>query len=139
MSNLPIFRPSFGNRPDQLVGRDETLQEILDGLKSYPGSAERATLLIGQRGMGKTAMLLEIAERAQELDYVVARTTCGDAMVDNLIEVLQRAGSQFVKEDKKPIKGFTRLLRGAHLHRRRPALFRLPRETRDDLRAPCAS
>ena len=107
MSNLPIFRPSFGNRPDQLVGRDETLQEILDGLKSYPGSAERATLLIGQRGMGKTAMLLEIAERAQELDYVVARTTCGDAMVDNLIEVLQRAGSQFVKEDKKPIKGFT--------------------------------
>ena len=107
MSNLPIFRPSFGNRPDQLVGRDETLQVILDGLKSYPGSAERATLLIGQRGMGKTAMLLEIAERAQELDYVVARTTCGDAMLENLIEVLQRAGSQFVKEGKKPIKGFT--------------------------------
>ena len=107
MPDKPIFQPSFGNKPDRIVGRDEVLQEITEGLQSYPGSAERATFLMGQRGMGKTALLLETAERSKEFGYVAVRLTCGEAMLVNLIDMLQRAGSEFVRERRKPVKGFT--------------------------------
>lgn len=101
----PVFRPSFGNRPDQLVGRDDVIDKIIEGLNSYVGNAERATLIVGQRGMGKTALLLETADRARTFDYVAVRVTCGESMLDNLIELLQKEGSEFIKEKKVPIKG----------------------------------
>lgn len=107
MDTRPVFRPSFGNRPDRLIGRDDVLEKVTDGLQSYSGSAERATLLVGQRGMGKTALLLEIGDRAASLDYVTARVTCNERMLDNLIEMLQRSGEQFIREKKSPIKGFS--------------------------------
>ena len=102
----PIFQPSFGNRPEQLIGRNDILDQLTSDLQSYPGSAERATLIVGQRGMGKTALLIELAERAKNHDFITARVTCGETMLDNLIEMLQRAGAGFIRDQKSPIKGF---------------------------------
>ena len=107
MNDRPIFQPSFGNRPEQLIGRDEVLAGLINDLQTYPGSYERATLLVGQRGMGKTALLLEIADRAKSINYITARVTCGENMLDNLIEMLQRAGESVIREQKNPIKGFS--------------------------------
>ena len=100
-----IFRPSFGNRPDQMIGRDGIIEQIMGGLQSYPGSAERSVLLIGQRGMGKTALLLELADRAIRLDYVAVRVTCGETMLDNLIELLQREGAQYIRDSRRSVRG----------------------------------
>ena len=44
------FVPAFGNRPRNLVGREEILQIFQDNLQSLPGSRERSTLILGQRG-----------------------------------------------------------------------------------------
>ena len=107
MEKKLVFRPSFGNRPDQLIGRDEVLQQVTEGLQSYRGSAERAMLLVGQRGMGKTALLIETGDRAAAIGYVVARVTCNESMLENLIEMLQRAGERVVKESKSAVKGFS--------------------------------
>ncbi len=60
----PIFRPSFGNRPDDLVGRDAALATLVRCFESYPGMRDRAVLITGQRGMGKTALLLEASDLA---------------------------------------------------------------------------
>ena len=106
MKEKPIFQPSFGNRPEQLIGRNDVLDRLMSDLQSYPGSAERATLLVGQRGMGKTALLIELADRAKKHDFITARVTCGETMLDNLIEMLQKAGAGFIREQKSPIKGF---------------------------------
>ena len=106
LENKPIFRPSFGNRPDQLIGRDNIIEQILEGLQSYPGSAERSNLIIGQRGMGKTALLLEISDRSKDFDYIPVRVTCGETMLENMIEILQKTGMEYIKEPKKSIKGF---------------------------------
>lgn len=57
MKSKPVFRPSFGNKPDKLVGRAEIIETITEGLEKYPGSFERATLLVGQRGMGSFSNL----------------------------------------------------------------------------------
>ena len=107
VKSRPIFRPAFGNRPDRIVGRDDVLAHLDSNLASYPGSKERATLIMGQRGMGKTALLLEIADRASDAGYVVARITCGETMLDTLLDVLQRDGGRYVKERKPPVQGFT--------------------------------
>ena len=70
-----IFSPAFGNRPRELVGRDEVVSGIVEGLASVPGTKERAVVLLGQRGYGKTVLLLEIAERARNLGYLVTSPT----------------------------------------------------------------
>lgn len=57
--------------------------------------------------MGKTTPLLEMAGLSLNAGFIPARTTCGDAMLENIIDMLQRAGSRHVNEKKKPIKGFS--------------------------------
>ena len=105
-SSVPIFRPSFGNRPDRIVGRDDVLRTYSEGLASYPGSRDRSVLITGQRGMGKTALLLEMADVATGAGFVPARVTCGPTMLDDAIDMIQRKGAPFVKDRKAPIKGF---------------------------------
>ena len=53
-----LFSPAFGNRPQIFVGRRDTINDVMSGLKEMPGSKERAVLLLGQRGYGKTVLLL---------------------------------------------------------------------------------
>jgi len=88
------FKPSFGNRPDALIGRDGVIADFRDGLAGPPGARERATLLIGQRGMGKTALLLEFAEMARGMDFVTASVTAGDKMLDEIVQLIQKSGAR---------------------------------------------
>ena len=84
-----IFRPSFGNRPDRIVGRASVLGAFREGLASFVGSRERTTLLLGQRGMGKTALLIEMADEARDLGFMVARVTARATMLDDVLEMLE--------------------------------------------------
>ena len=72
-----LFQPTFGTRPVLYIGRDKVIEQFMNGLKEPIGSRNRCTLFLGQRGMGKTALLLELSERAQNAGYVVARVTAG--------------------------------------------------------------
>ena len=101
-----IFSPSFGNRPSQLVGRNETIELLLEGLASKPGSKERATLLLGQRGSGKTVMLWELADRAREAGFVVASpTVVAEDMPERIIEKIQDDGERYMKGRRGRIVG----------------------------------
>ena len=102
-----VFEPSFGNRPDRIVGRDEILNGIDAALASRPGSRDRAVLVIGQRGMGKTALLLEIEERAKSTGYVTSRAAANESMLDNLLERLQVNGRDYAMADKRKLKGMS--------------------------------
>ena len=63
-ANHSVFQPTFGNRPDQYIGRDGVIEQFMAGLQEPVGSRNRCTLFLGQRGMGKTALLLELSDRA---------------------------------------------------------------------------
>ena len=63
-TNRSVFQPTFGNRPDQYIGRDGVIEQFMAGLQEPVGSRNRCTLFLGQRGMGKTALLLELSDRA---------------------------------------------------------------------------
>lgn len=103
-----IFSPSFGNRPSSMVGRDAVIKQFLAGLDDAPGNRDRATLLLGQRGTGKTVLLWEFADRAREKGYVVATpTVSAEGMFGRIVEKIQDDGEAYVREDKPMLTGGT--------------------------------
>jgi hypothetical protein len=102
-----LFQPTFGNRPEQYIGRDGVIEQFMAGLREPVGSRNRCTLFLGQRGMGKTALLLELSDRAQKAGYVVARVTAHEGMSAAIIEQFQLNGSQFFEDEKRKVTGVT--------------------------------
>ena len=100
-----LFQPTFGNRPEKYIGRDGVIKQFIAGLKEPVGSRNRCTLFLGQRGMGKTALLLELSDRAQKAGYVVARVTAHEGMPQAIIEQFQLNGSKFFNDNKRKLTG----------------------------------
>lgn len=108
MKRDTIFSPSFGNRPSYLVGRERIIGDFLRGLDSARGNRDRATVLLGQRGSGKTVLLWELADRAREKGFVVATpTVVADGMFERIVEKVQDAGERYVAEDAPRLSGGT--------------------------------
>jgi AAA+ ATPase superfamily predicted ATPase len=103
MSNSTFFLPSFGNRPAELVGRGDIVAGFSNALSQPVGHPNRSVLLIGQRGMGKTALLLEFADHAAKLGYVVARVTATNAILDDIIGAIQLNAGNL--KEKRKVKG----------------------------------
>jgi len=101
-----IFQPTFGNRPNEYIGRDIIIKQFMEGLQEPVGSRNRCTLFLGQRGMGKTALLLELGDRAAKQGFVVARVTAYEGMPKAIIEQLQLNGSPLFDEGKRKVTGF---------------------------------
>lgn len=102
-----LFQPTFGNRPEQYIGRDGVIQQFMLGLNEPIGSRDRCTLFLGQRGMGKTALLLELGDRAQRAGYVVARVTAHEGMPKAIIEQFQLNGSKYFDDEKRKLTDVT--------------------------------
>lgn len=101
-----VFVPSFGNRPRNLVGREEILATFKSALQSMPGSRERAMLILGQRGSGKTVLLLEFADIARKCGWMVASPTIvSKEMPNRILEKLQSEGDEYISKDKAQISG----------------------------------
>jgi len=99
-----IFSPTFGNRPQYIVGREGVISDFMEGLSSRPGHPYRATFFIGQRGMGKTALLLDLADRAEKIDFVTVCVAAGERMLDEIIEGIQLAGARDFGKRAKAVK-----------------------------------
>lgn len=102
----PFFHPTFGSRPAQLVGRDQIIESFMEGLREPIGSRSRCSIIVGQRGIGKTALLLELAERAAREDYVVARVTAYEHMTEDILETIQMNGARFIPKEERHVQGF---------------------------------
>ncbi|MDU0969352.1 MAG: ATP-binding protein [Actinomycetaceae bacterium] len=75
------FTPTMGATPRAFVGRDAFLADIGMALDQGPGSLEFVTLITGQRGTGKTAMLNAIQDLAAERSwYVISETATSGFM-----------------------------------------------------------
>ena len=101
MNDSTVFLPSFGNKPAELVGRSEIVENFKKGLNNSVGHPDRASLLVGQRGMGKTALLLEFNDQAERLGFVAARVTATDDLLNELIGTIQLKGSQLIRQRRK--------------------------------------
>lgn len=67
------FRPSFGQQPPVLSGRDGFLDAVAGDLAAGPASPGYTSLLLGARGMGKTTVLHKVCENAETDGWVICR------------------------------------------------------------------
>lgn len=101
-----VFSPSLGNRPTYLVGRDDVLRRFDRGLQSIPGNRDRAMILLGQRGSGKTVLLWELADRARKQGFVVSSPTiASEGMLERMVEKIQDDGQRYVKDKMSHVSG----------------------------------
>jgi hypothetical protein len=100
MSRNP-FTPAFGSEPMFLAGRQEIIDDIIDGLKNGPGDPNRSSILIGPRGSGKTVLLSKISEEAEKIGWISANVTADNCVLDNIIDQIQLNGSEIFNKKKK--------------------------------------
>ena len=64
------FSPGAGNRPPELAGRTEILNQAILALgRIKAAKSERSPLIVGLRGVGKTVLLVEIRKSAEAAGY----------------------------------------------------------------------
>ena len=93
--NKSPFKATFGTTPPLLVGRENILTELEWGLDEGPGAAERVTLFVGGRGVGKTVMLNEGEALARERGWQVLSTSANHGFLDDLAEQAIRALARY--------------------------------------------
>ena len=83
------FTPTFGHLPFTFAGRDDLIDDVIEGLANQPGDPNRATIFIGPRGSGKTVLLTTIAEEASQMGWVCVQTSCRDGLLQDMMYELQ--------------------------------------------------
>lgn len=69
-ADLNPFVPGAGATPPELAGRDDILTDVAVSYKrAINGISPRSFMLIGLRGVGKTALLTKLAQQAEETDH----------------------------------------------------------------------
>ena len=119
------FTPAFGSEPLFLVGREQIIEDILGGLENDPGDPNRASILIGPRGSGKTVLLTKIAHEAAQIGWLAANVTVGPRMLDAILEQVEHNGKEFLpQKTKKRLSGISAFGAGLnvqHIEEQKPS------------------
>ena len=79
------FTPTFGRIPYALAGRDELIDDVMEGLANQPGDPNRSTIFIGPRGSGKTVLLRTIAQEASQLGWVCVSVSARKGLLKRIV------------------------------------------------------
>lgn len=102
-----LFTPTFGKIPLCLAGRDAIIDQLMNAYQTNSGP-ELSSILVGPRGMGKTALLSYISRNVLEYGWVTANVTCSKGMLKDIIIQLKEATSEYLESaDKKRLKGIS--------------------------------
>ena len=75
--------------PLVIAGREELIDDVVEGLQNGPGDPNRATIFVGPRGSGKTVLLTTLAERAEGVGWVSANVSARPQMLAECLEGLE--------------------------------------------------
>ena len=106
------FSPSFGVRPNNLVGRESLLADVGGGLATGPRSERYTSLLLGTRGSGKTVLLKEIEDLASQDGWLVLKLDASTkGLPDRITQALHAAEElydlDFRTEHKSELSGLS--------------------------------
>lgn len=70
--DVPInpFTPTFGIVPPIMAGRTYLIDDVVRALDRGPGDPNLATIYVGARGTGKTALLSYLSSEAQRHGWI---------------------------------------------------------------------
>lgn len=97
------FRPTFGSIPEAIAGRDDVVNDILNGLENNPGDPNRATVFVGPRGSGKTVLMAYVAELAESQGWISINVTSGEGMLNEILIQVRSKASHILSPDAKRI------------------------------------
>lgn len=83
------FKPTAGKTPPLLVGRDDVLDDFIEGIDDGPGAPARLMRITGARGVGKTVLLNALGEIAKERSWDVIAETASEGLYARLVERLR--------------------------------------------------
>ena len=95
------FTPAFGSEPLFFIGRERIIDNILGGLENGPGDPNRASILVGPRGSGKTVLLTKIAFEASQIGWIPVNVTAAPGMLDKIVEQIEFNGRDILPEKGK--------------------------------------
>ncbi len=102
------FTPVVGKAPLYIAGREPIIQDVETALAGRGNDPAIISLLVGARGMGKTALLSYFAQIAESSGWVTARVTCIPGMLDDIYIRAQRASRHLVdSQSSRKIKGLS--------------------------------
>lgn len=84
MAEVSPFRPGFGGNPPVLAGREGFVAAFREALEPEQWRSQRASLMIGARGVGKTALLNAFEDVARSAGWIVVSETAQPGMLDRL-------------------------------------------------------
>ena len=100
------FTPSFGKTPLVMAGRDQILGDMADAFGNGIGDPNLASVFMGARGTGKTALLTAVSQEAAEHGWVSASTSALPGMLDDILEQTYRqAGHLLAPESGRRVTG----------------------------------
>ena len=82
------FTPTFGHAPFAFAGRDDIIDDVIEGLENQPGNPNRATVLVGPRGSGKTVLANTIAKEALSVGWLCADGVARIGLLKDLMYAL---------------------------------------------------
>lgn len=84
------FKPTAGMTPPVLVGRDNVIDDFLDGLAEGPGAPGRLMRITGPRGSGKTVLLSEMGALAREAGWAVVDVSGKEQMCATILDQISQ-------------------------------------------------
>ena len=91
------FTPTFGVVPPHLAGRELLLADMRQAFEDGLGSPDLATLIVGARGSGKTALLATIARLAETSGWIAANTVSAEGMLEDIIQCAGKSAAHLVE------------------------------------------
>ncbi|MDR1015888.1 MAG: ATP-binding protein [Coriobacteriales bacterium] len=92
------FTPSFGSVPPLMAGRATLIADYIHGLGNGPGDPNYASILIGARGCGKTALLTKIATEVGQYGWIAAEVASGPGLLEDILERTAGSGREFLEQ-----------------------------------------
>ncbi|MDE0117178.1 MAG: ATP-binding protein [bacterium] len=94
------FSPDFGQVPDALVGRDDLLADLYEGLDAGPGDSRYTSILLGVRGSGKTVVLTEAERHAASCGWIVLSVDAGtNGLLDRISQAIRQTPRKYESLD----------------------------------------
>ncbi len=91
-----LFRPEFGHIPAFMAGRSRIIEDMATAFEEGRGNPNLCMLLVGARGMGKTALLSYLGREAQALGWVAVETSCTAGMLEDILQRVRASASHLL-------------------------------------------
>ena len=97
MAERNPFTPSFGIVPDFLAGREAILKEMSRAFENGLGDPNLASVIVGSRGSGKTALLACIGDEARKAGWLVVDSVAAPGMLEDILQRCAEEAAQLVE------------------------------------------